>query len=192
MPLLPLPPRKVRILLNRILNSKFYVYRCCLEEKATRGKIWVVWNPAINLIIHSKSSQMMTCLVQLPNTTDEVAVSFIYGLNFKYGRQHLWEEIKSLARDPIIHGKPWATLDCVEYAGLFDLSIIGNKFTWWSKQLLGTCLKSQETSIIGSAMFSFSQKLKLLKNEILDINREHFSNLEERVKEAHSVLVSFQ
>ena len=50
----------------------------------------------------------------------------------------------------------------------------------------------QETSIIGSAMFSFSQKLKLLKKEILDINRKHFSNLEERVKEAHSVLVSFQ
>ena len=50
----------------------------------------------------------------------------------------------------------------------------------------------QETSIIGLAMFSFSQKLKLLKKEILDINREHFSNLEERLKEAHSVLVSFQ
>ena len=50
----------------------------------------------------------------------------------------------------------------------------------------------QETSIIGLAMFSFSQKLKLLKKEILDINRKHFSNLEERVKEAHSVLVSFQ
>lgn len=118
---------------------------------------------------------MMTCLVQLPKTTDEVAVSFIYGLNCKYGRQHLREEIKSLARDPIIHRKPWAALgdynqildppenssgssrissgiadfrDCVEYAGLFDLSIKGNAFTWWNKQVVSPIAKKLDRILI--------------------------------------------
>lgn len=50
----------------------------------------------------------------------------------------------------------------------------------------------QEMHVIGSAMYSLSLKLKLLKKEIMDINREHFSDLEERVKEAHSHLVSYQ
>uniref|UniRef100_A0A0D3ALV9 Endonuclease/exonuclease/phosphatase domain-containing protein n=1 Tax=Brassica oleracea var. oleracea TaxID=109376 RepID=A0A0D3ALV9_BRAOL len=199
-----------------------------LSRSKSDGRIWVAWNPAINLTIHSKSSQMMTYLVQLPNSTDEVVVSYIYGLNCKYGRHHLWDEINCLARDPIIHGKP----DCVEYSGLFDLSIRGSEFTWWNKQAASPIAKKldrilindlwqlkfptsfahfgspdfsdhspsclilgdrwQEMHVIGSAMYSLSLKLKLLKKEIMDINREHFSDLEERVKEAHSHLVSYQ
>lgn len=43
-------------------------------------------------------------------------------------------------------------------------------------------------SDLGSAMYSLSKKLKLLKKEIQDINREHYSDLENRVKDAHSAL----
>ncbi|KAF8095165.1 hypothetical protein N665_0339s0035 [Sinapis alba] len=137
--------------------------------------IWVVWNPSINLTIHSKSIHMMTCLVQLPNSTDEEVVSYIYRLNCKYGRQHLWEEIKCMARDPIIHGKPWAALgdfnqvmnpteissgssrissgiadfrEYVEYSGLFDLSIRGSEFTWWNKQVVSPIAKNLDRILI--------------------------------------------
>nr|VDC88603.1 unnamed protein product [Brassica rapa] len=82
---------------------------------------------------------MITCLVELPHSTSEVAVSFIYALNCKYGRRYLWEELSSLATDPIIMGKPWAVLgdfnqtlnfrECIQHAELFDLSIRGNEFT---------------------------------------------------------------
>ena len=92
---------------QRFLNNIFPGWNYSTNyEFADLGRIWVAWNPAINLTIHSKSSQMMTYLVQLPNSTDEVVVSYIYGLNCKYGRHHLWDEINCLARDPIIHGKP--------------------------------------------------------------------------------------
>lgn len=41
-------------------------------------------------------------------------------------------------------------------------------------------------------MFRLSKKLKSLKAVIKDINREHYSDLENRVKEAHSLHLSYQ
>ena len=46
-----------------------------------------------------------------------------------------------------------------------------------------------ESSVQGFEMYSLSRKLKLFKNEIRDINREQYSDLEARVKEAHNLLV---
>lgn len=104
---------------------------------------------------------MITCVVKNPSTKQEIIVSFIYAVNWKYGRQALWEEICGLAREQNVASKPWALMgdfnqvinpvessqggsrikkgmvefrDCIEYAGLFDLSFRGNHFTWWNKQ----------------------------------------------------------
>lgn len=41
-------------------------------------------------------------------------------------------------------------------------------------------------------MFRFSRKLKLLKIVLKDLNRDHFSDMENRVKEAHSKLLDCQ
>ncbi|XP_019085363.1 PREDICTED: uncharacterized protein LOC109126323 [Camelina sativa] len=48
------------------------------------------------------------------------------------------------------------------------------------------------TSIDGTTMFRFSKKLKLLKRVIKTLNKEHFSDLETRVKEAQDLLASHQ
>ena len=271
---------------HQIFNSIFPGWNFSANyEFAELGRIWVVWDPSVKLTIHSKSSQMITCLVELPHSTSEVAVSFIYALNCKYGRRYLWEELSFLATDPIIMGKPWAVLggfnqtlspsenskggtriprgmkdfrECIQHAELFDLSIRGNEFTWWNKQtdspnskkldrilindlwllqfpqayahfgepdfsdhgpssiVFGERTKAkrqfmvshflfhhpeffprvaiawQQIKVYGTAMYSLSKKLKLLKTEIKEINREHFSDLENRVREAHSNLISCQ
>ncbi|XP_010506876.1 PREDICTED: uncharacterized protein LOC104783414 [Camelina sativa] len=48
------------------------------------------------------------------------------------------------------------------------------------------------TFIEGTKMFRFSKKLKLLKRVLKDLNREHYSDLEKRFKEAHSKLAAHQ
>ncbi|KAG2270408.1 hypothetical protein Bca52824_064963 [Brassica carinata] len=48
------------------------------------------------------------------------------------------------------------------------------------------------TTVPGTAMFQLSKKLKLLKPVIKDINREHFSGLEQRVQESHAHMLSAQ
>lgn len=265
---------------QRFINSTFGGWSfCCNYEFAELGRIWVVWDPSVSLTIHSKSSQMITCSVKLPQSTSEIIISFVYGLNSKTGRQQLWEELKGIARDQIVFDKPWAVLgdfnqilnpdeksngstrisrgisdfrDCVDYAGLFDLTIRGNNQVaspiakkldrilindhWLLKYpsayaqfgdpdfsdhspscivfgdrvqtkkhfmvsnfllhhpefLPRVAIQWQSMFFPGSAMFSLSNKLKLLKNELRDINREYYSDLENRVSEAHSTLIECQ
>lgn len=52
-----------------------------------------------------------------------------------------------------------------------------------------TAIHWSETLVNGSCMFQLSVKLKLLKSVLKDLNREYFSDLENRVKEAHSMMV---
>lgn len=60
------------------------------------GRIWVVWNPLVELKIISKSAQMVSCSVILPHSTIEMVISFIYAFNTKEGKRELLEEIKQL------------------------------------------------------------------------------------------------
>lgn len=271
---------------HRIIKSTFPGWKFATNyESAELGRIWVVWDPSISISIHSKTSQMINCLIKLPRTTTEVSVSYIYGVNSKTGRQQLWEDIRELARDPVISNKPWALLgdfnqilnpseksnggtrisrgiqdfrNCVSSTGIFDLSIRGNLFTWWNNQeenpiakkldrilindkwqlqfplsyghfgqpdisdhspsciVLGTKEASkkpfmvshflldhpdflsrvrnywQNSSVYGTAMFSLAKNLKMLKPVIKEINKQHYSDLENRVKDAHSVLLQCQ
>ncbi|XP_010501556.1 PREDICTED: uncharacterized protein LOC104778826 [Camelina sativa] len=249
------------------------------------GRIWVVWDKRVRLHIHSKSGQMITCIVRMPNSPKEVVYSFIYAVNCKYGRQQLWDEIEELAKDPIISLKPWVAMgdfnqtlnpsessigstkvtkgmlefrSCLLNAGLFDLTTRGNSLTWWNKREANpivkkldrilvndnwqlefplsyayfgepemsdycpSCLKLgvphrskkpfmvshflfqhkdfiprvsefwNSTTIEGTAMFRFSKKLKLLKRVIKDLNKQFYSDLENRVKESQADLAFHQ
>ncbi|KAG2314008.1 hypothetical protein Bca52824_017130 [Brassica carinata] len=48
------------------------------------------------------------------------------------------------------------------------------------------------TNVTGSAMFTISMKLKLLKSDIRTFSRDNYSNLERRVEESHIRLLSAQ
>ena len=47
-------------------------------------------------------------------------------------------------------------------------------------------------NVVGSAMFRVTKKLKTLKKPIRDFNRQNYSNIEKRTKEAHDFLLSCQ
>lgn len=50
----------------------------------------------------------------------------------------------------------------------------------------------QNTHFSGTSMFTLVKKLKTLKPVLKDLNQDHFSDLENRVKEAHDRLLQCQ
>lgn len=79
---------------------------CCSEL----GRIWVVWDPSISVLVFKKSDQMILCCVQLPNVLRSFAVAFVYGRNTEIERRPLWEDISTLARSSPISFTPWVLM----------------------------------------------------------------------------------
>ncbi|CAD5335072.1 unnamed protein product [Arabidopsis thaliana] len=125
------------------------------------GKIWVVWDPSVNVVIIAKSLQMITCDVLLPGASARVIISIVYAANEEVTRKELWKEIVDLGRNLGIVNKPWLMLgdfnqvllpqehsnppslnidrrmrdfgSCLSEMELSDLVFKGNSFTWWNK-----------------------------------------------------------
>ena len=45
------------------------------------GRIWVVWNPVVSVVVYSKSDQMVVCGVFEPETNVSYTAIFVYGYN---------------------------------------------------------------------------------------------------------------
>ncbi|CAE5959389.1 unnamed protein product [Arabidopsis arenosa] len=126
------------------------------------GKIWVLWHPSVKAVVISKSLQMISYEVQLPDCAETVVISSIYAANDNSSRQSLWVELENLSIDSRVNGKAWIVLgdfnqilhpcehsiatdanvdspirifkDSLLNSGLVDLNFRGNTFTWWNKR----------------------------------------------------------
>lgn len=131
-------------------------------EFSVLGKIWIMWHPSVKVTVLSKSLQMMTCEVLLPDSHSSIILSFIYASNEDSSRRILWEEMVTLSSDQRLAGKPWSALgdfnqvlnpsdhsspltqnvdlstrlfrDCLLDTDLSDLNYRGCSFTWWNKR----------------------------------------------------------
>ncbi|KAG7595163.1 Endonuclease/exonuclease/phosphatase superfamily [Arabidopsis thaliana x Arabidopsis arenosa] len=125
------------------------------------GKIWVLWDPSVQVVTVAKSLQMITCEVLLPNSLTWIVVSVVYAANEDEKRRELWKEISDLGASQTVANRPWIMLgdfnqvlhphehskhvslnvdrrirdfrDCLLDAELSDLVYKGNSFTWWNK-----------------------------------------------------------
>lgn len=61
------------------------------------GRIWVVWDPVVSVVVYSKSDQMVVCGVFEPKTNVSYTTIFVYGYNTKIQRRRLWEELVMVA-----------------------------------------------------------------------------------------------
>ncbi|KAG7547838.1 Reverse transcriptase domain [Arabidopsis suecica] len=130
-------------------------------EFSALGKIWVLWDPAVKVVIVDKSLQMVTCEVLIPGATQWFMVSFVYAANEEGLRKDLWKELMNLASSQAVGQKPWIVLgdfnqvlhpwehskavatnvgrrirdfrNCLYECELDDLVYSGNTFTWWNK-----------------------------------------------------------
>lgn len=125
------------------------------------GKIWVLWDPSVKVVIVAKSLQMITCEVLLPNSQVWIVASVVYAANEEDKRRELWKEIVDLGASLSYMNRPWIMLGdfnqvlhpqehsgnislnvdrrirdfrcCLLDAELADLVFKGNTFTWWNK-----------------------------------------------------------
>ncbi|XP_024005010.1 uncharacterized protein LOC112082143 [Eutrema salsugineum] len=86
---------------------------------AENGRIWIVWDPAVSVIIFSKSSQLILCSVQISDSSPSFAVAFVYAHNTEIQRRTLWTEINRLSSTSPLSLTPWIISDAL---AVFDPS----------------------------------------------------------------------
>ncbi|KAL0899287.1 hypothetical protein Bca101_083248 [Brassica carinata] len=72
--------------------------------------IWVVWNPAVSVIIYKKSAQFILCGMFDPATGISISVAFVYRFNTEIQRRDLWRELSVLNSTSPLHNSPWMVI----------------------------------------------------------------------------------
>lgn len=126
-----------------------------LEAAGFTGGIWVLWNDNNTMIEYlSSSPQYIHCKMIDRNGGEEHLITFIYGETTYHKRRALWDALVLLAPNILT---PWLVVgdfnaflqetdklggskpvvmsmlhfgECIRDAGLIDLPIVGERFTW--------------------------------------------------------------
>ncbi|VVB09120.1 unnamed protein product [Arabis nemorensis] len=132
-------------------------------EHHITGRIVVVWDPSVSLVIYQASAQLVTCGIFIPAQNVSLTVSFAYGFNLVEHRLSLWEELSDINATTPVASHPWAVVGdfnqilrvshhsdhalrdvdtsgmedfnlALQDAELFEAQAKGISFTWWNNQ----------------------------------------------------------
>lgn len=70
----------------------------------------MVWDPAISVVVYSKSEQMVVCGVFEPETSLSFTAIFVYGYNTEIQRRSLWEELVTVSGLSLVKELPLLVL----------------------------------------------------------------------------------
>ncbi|XP_062075585.1 uncharacterized protein LOC133779669 [Humulus lupulus] len=194
-----------------------------------KGRIIIAWNPRVfSLDIKLCTTQLIHCLVQVPNRTGRFLVTFVYGYNDESFREQLWNDLQDLA---VGITEPWMVIgDFNEILSLQDR--IGKKITTKISKVVflpegifdhspilvhitlemqlekkpfryfrmwqeapgyeGKIQTSWNLPVAGTPMFQVVSKLKRLKQVLVSINREGFSDIQQTEFKAGLLLKELQ
>ncbi|XP_062113350.1 uncharacterized protein LOC133824482 [Humulus lupulus] len=123
-----------------------------------KGRIIVAWNPKVySLDIRLCTTQLIHCLVQVPNQAGSCFITFVYGFNDELSTEQLWKDMQELVVSIV---DPWMVIgnfneilshherigkkvaaklsssfqDCLSFCYLEDLKFSGCFYTWNNKQ----------------------------------------------------------
>ena len=128
-------------------------------QHSERGRIWVVWDPSVSLIVYKRSAQAITCGVFDRASNVLFIVVFVYALNTAIQKRDLWTEIEDTCNLPVVKNLPTLVLgdfnqiltadehysinpftlpvrgmeefqECLSRSDLVDLEARGTHFTW--------------------------------------------------------------
>ncbi|XP_024004030.1 uncharacterized protein LOC112081502 [Eutrema salsugineum] len=132
---------------DRILASTFPGWRLADNYQfSDNGRIWVVWDPSISVVIFSKSEQLILCGVHLPASDISFAIAFVYALNTENQRRMLWSEISQIHSNSPARFRPWALAgDFNQIASSSEhFSVIPSAFSLSGITDIQSCLEDNE------------------------------------------------
>lgn len=127
------------------------------------GRIWFCWTDNVNVTLLHKSSQQITCGIQIIETGITFICTAVYASNFSTERSSLWSELRAINSGYVHSSIPWILIgdyneilstaehsraldystsqlgmrqfqDLVTHCDLMDMSSVGSQFTWWNKR----------------------------------------------------------
>ena len=126
------------------------------------GRIWFCWSDRVVVTRLHISSQIITCVVQIPETGEQFICSAVYASNCEVERRSLWEDLRGTQAAYSHLDMPWIVIgdfnvtlyssehsrggavrssqtgmrnfqDVVGDCTLTDMAFTGALFTWWNK-----------------------------------------------------------
>ena len=79
-------------------------------QHSERGRIWVVWDPSVSLIVYKRSAQAITCGVFDRASNVLFIVVFVYAFNTAIQKRDLWTEIEDTCNLPVVKNLPTLVL----------------------------------------------------------------------------------
>lgn len=120
-------------------------------SQAQGGRIIVLWNPAISLMVLKRSEQLLLCNVFDPASAVSVNLAFVYAHNTVIQRRSLWQEITELSNHRLVKDSPFLVLEdfnqilsAAEHFSLMPYSLPVQGITEFQDCLLETDLADVE------------------------------------------------
>ncbi|WZY73147.1 hypothetical protein YC2023_005387 [Brassica napus] len=74
------------------------------------GRIVLVWDPTVTLIIYDATAQSVTCGVSILSENISLTVTFIYGFNLVEDRRCMWNHLVQLQDSSPVSSHPWSVV----------------------------------------------------------------------------------
>ncbi|XP_059306386.1 uncharacterized protein LOC132057799 [Lycium ferocissimum] len=68
----------------------------CNYGSAINGRIWLIWNASVDLLVVKETNRAVQCLVHNRNSTFSSTITFIYGLHTVADRLTLWQQLRDM------------------------------------------------------------------------------------------------
>lgn len=103
------------------------------SSEAENGRVVVVWNPILSVVIYLKMDQLVLCGVFNPVTQQSFTAAFMYARNCPIQRRRLWTILRELAASSPLNQSPWIVLGdlCYHYQNHTPLSRRPSLYKVW-------------------------------------------------------------
>lgn len=150
--------------IRRTLKFKFYY---CVEPRGLSGGLCILWNPQVNVQVFESSPNFIHTFITDQRGDSSFECTYVYGNPIFHDRRNLWGKLAGLNRDrnfpwccmgdfnemvnqwekdgirPFDHARANLFRGFMNEAGLMDMNLKGNKFTWASNPRNGMVVREK-------------------------------------------------
>ncbi|XP_010463070.1 PREDICTED: uncharacterized protein LOC104743720 [Camelina sativa] len=149
-------------------------------SNAQNGRIWIVWDPAVNVITFCKTDQLITCGVFDTAANLSFSLTFVYARNCMIAKRELWQTLQELHDYGLQRNHPWLILgdfnqilradehysllpyphptqgmaefqQCIDSCEFLELASRGADHTWFNSQIHNPSTRKLDRALVNKA-----------------------------------------